>query len=80
MDKTDGAFFLNFGLTIVIGLILIFLLGPAVDDNTNQIDKLQDRTDAIVACIDNPAYAGTTAEDNRQLFLQCIVDYKEANK
>jgi hypothetical protein len=35
---------------------------------------------AVKACVYNPSYQGVTPEDSRQLFVQCLDDYKMAGR
>jgi hypothetical protein len=58
------------GAALLAALILIVI----------SFGNIQDNTDGIKACVDNPAYVGVTPEDDRQLFVQCLQDYKSAGK
>lgn len=63
-------------LVAVAGTIaFVLLLGRAMDNATDNAANAQRRSTAILACVANPAYAGVTDEDNRELFAQCVDDY-----
>jgi hypothetical protein len=38
---------------------------------------LRQQLQAVTHCVDNPAYAGVTRDDDRQLFEQCLADAKQ---
>jgi len=63
-------------LVVVLAITAIVL--PAW--NRRQIGHNTDLLHAMRACIYNPDYRGVTTEDQRQLFVQCLDDYRMAGK
>jgi hypothetical protein len=62
-------------VNLAIGFLLPFTITNYYRQVTNHANE---KVNGVIACIENPAYAGVTPEDNAHLFAQCLTDYKGA--
>jgi len=66
-----------FIVAATLGIAVALLVGSC---SYKQAKTNRNDVAAVKACVFNPAYAGTTPEDQRQLFAQCLDDYRMAGK
>lgn len=59
-------------------VVACLILSAAINDVNSGQKRAQKEIVGIRACVFNSSYKGVTWEDNRQLFLQCIDDYKDS--